>query len=152
MTVTSGTQTIASAVVLASSANFAPALGTQLVLAGDISDGGQNLALAMTGSGTLILSGTANSFSGGTYAEQGTLYVHDSGAIADGSSLLIGAGGTLIFDPTVGGAALDPASQSHPATQVGVVPEPGTLVLLLAALGSVVIYRRFRRPPAFGVR
>ena len=150
VTVTGGTQTIASTVVLASSADFAPALGTQLTLSGNISDGGQNLPLAMTGPGTLILSGTANSYSGGTEVMQGTLYVRDTGAITDGSSLVVGAGGTFIFDPTVGGAAL--ANVSSPASQVGVVPEPGTLVLLLAALGSAAIYRRLRRRQGLGVR
>ncbi len=150
--VSNGTHAITAPIMLSSSGSFAPALGTQLTLAGNIGDGSSgSMALALTDSGTLILSGTANSYSGGTYVDVGTLIVNNSGAIQDGSSLTVGANGMFLFDPTATGAALDAAS-ARAATRINPVPEPGTLALFAAALSSATIYRRFRRRKAFGVR
>ena len=93
--------------------------------------------------GELILSGT-NSYSGITTVNGGTLLVTNNTALADGTSLTVGAGGVFVFDPSlgtspVGGSAIAGAS-------ISAVPEPGTLVLLLAALGSAVAcYRRSKR-------
>ena len=144
VTVLSGTHAISAPITLSSSGSFGPTLGTQLTLSGDISDGGNGLSLSLTDSGTLILSGTNNTYSGGTYVESGTLYVQNSGALPDGSSLTVGAGGTFIFDPTVTGASMD-ATALHVASQINPVPEPGTIALLLAALWSAAVYRRFCR-------
>ena len=44
------------------------------------------------------------------------------------------------------------SAATPPADAVAVVPEPGTIGLLLAALWSAAIYRRFRRPKAYVVR
>ena len=74
-------QTIAAPLVLASSADFAPAAGTQLTLSGTISGAG---ALSQTDAGTLVLSGTSNTYSGGTYVDACTLIANNSGAIPDG--------------------------------------------------------------------
>ena len=74
--ISSGSQTIAGAVVLAASASFAPTAGTQLTLSGPVSGPG---ALALTDAGTLVLSGTANGYGGGTYVEQGTLVADSTG-------------------------------------------------------------------------
>ena len=109
-----------------------------MTLSGPVSGPG---ALALTDAGTLVLSGTANGYGGGTYVEQGTLVADSAGSIPDGTPLVMGAGGTFLFDPTVTGAA--PAAAA-PAGAVSPVPEPGTIVLLLAALWSAAIYRRFR--------
>ena len=119
-----------------------------MTLAGVISDGSSgSMPLALTDAGTLILSGTDNSYSGGTYVNTGTLIVNNSGAIQDGTSLTVGAGGTFIFDPTMSGTSMD----ASPSLRPEVVPEPGTIVLVLAALWSAAIYCRFRRRKAFGV-
>jgi autotransporter-associated beta strand protein len=77
------------------------------------------VALAMNGSGTLYLSGT-NSYSGGTYVENGTLVATNSQAIADGTNLTVGS-------PAPFPAAIVPGSAQ---AAVVPVPEPGTLVLL----------------------
>ncbi len=145
--VSGGTQEIASAIVLASSAAIGPQIGTQLTLSGDISDGGNNMALALTDSGTLVLSGTNNSYTGGTYVEQGTLYVQNSGAIQDGSALYVGAGGTFIFDPTVTGSAADLSQLTRATAHAGaeVVPEPSTLTLLATAGALLLLRCRKRR-------
>ena len=140
--VSGGTQTIASAIVLANSASFGPQTGTQLTLSGDIGETTPNQTLALTGGGTLVLTGTANTYTGGTYAEQGTLYVQNSGALYDGSSLIVGAGGTFIFDPTMTGSAM---TNTLPSVTVTPVPEPGTIALLVAALWSAMACRRFSK-------
>ena len=83
--------------------------------------------------GMLVLDGEDNTYGGGTVVEQGTLIAADTGAIPNSSALVIGAGGTFVFDPTAAGAPLSDSSQARPAG-VETVPEPGTIVLLLAAL------------------
>ncbi len=145
--VSSGTQTIQSAIVLGNSASFAPQSGTQLNLGGNISEATPGQALSLTDAGTLVSSGTANSYTGGTYVDEGTLYVTNSSALPDGTSLTVGAGGVFVFDPSVSGA---PSLAVSRGDVVAAVPEPGTIALLLATLWSAVIYYRFR-PKAFGV-
>ena len=143
VTVSSGTQMIASGLQIAGgNLVIAASNGGVLSISGDISEdhaGGRALTLSGDGSGQLILSGT-NSYTGGTYVDQGTLYVQNSGAIQDSSTLTVGAGGVFIFDPTVTGTAL---SSLRPAGGVAPVPEPGTLVLLAAA--GIVAAAAWRR-------
>jgi autotransporter-associated beta strand protein len=90
--------------------------------------------LVKTGAGTWTLTGT-NTFTGGTTVLNGTLVLANNEAIAAGTSLTVG-------DPSVFAMAIE-ASSMIPAA----VPEPGTLVLLAAVLGSLMIYRRTQRMP-----
>ena len=111
---------------------------------GRIENSGGTLALLKTGSGALILSGADNAYTGGTYVDAGTLIVNNTGAIQDGLTLTVGAGGVFIFDPTASGSAMDAAS-SHPASAtVAPVPEPGTRELLAVA-GVVVAAAVWRK-------
>ena len=119
--------------------------GDSLSIAGDISDGTAAHGIIKDGLGTLILSGS-NSYTGGTTVDAGTLIVDSAGALPDGTSLTVGAGGTLIFDPS---AASAPGESSFAASPVGVaaVPEPGTLVLLAAGAlpAAFAAWRRKRK-------
>ena len=90
--------------------------------------------------GTLILSGS-DGYSGGTIVKAGKLVVASGNALPDGTGLTVGAGGTLIFDPS---QAVAGPIESHSSLAVA-VPEPGTVGLLLAALGSAAIHCRVRR-------
>jgi len=103
------------------------------------------------GLGTLVLSGT-NNYTGGTVVNAGILAITSSGALPDGQSLTVAAGGTLIFDPSFSGSPIVASSVSSHATASPValapVPEPSTLALLLAGLWSAAIYRRFHRRKA----
>ena len=149
----SGSQTISAPILLSTSAAFVPDDTGLLNIAGNIGDGGNNMALVVAASGalqagSLILSGTGNTYTGGTYVESGTLYVNNTGAIDDGSSLIVGAGGTFLYDPTAGGAANEPAVTAKASDRsLAPVPEPGTLGLLLAALGSALACYRFSKRP-----
>ena len=72
-------------------------LANRLDVSGSISGTGP---LTMSGTnGTLILSGTGL-YTGGTIVNAGILAVTTSTAIPDNQSLTVGAGGTLIFDPS----------------------------------------------------
>ncbi|MGA2259025.1 MAG: autotransporter-associated beta strand repeat-containing protein, partial [Thermoguttaceae bacterium] len=103
--------------------------------------GAGNSLLVNNPAAMLVLSGS-NTYLGGTAVESGTLIINNSGAIPDGSSLTVGAGGTFIFDPSVSGAAIAAGSLLHGAG-VAVVPEPGTLTLLAVAM--VVMIGAWRR-------
>lgn len=146
--VTGGTNAIAANLTLTGSLQVSPAATAELTISGNIGDGGNHLPLLLTGPGILILSGT-NSYSGGTWVEAGTLIVTNDAALPTGSSLVVGAGGTFVFDSTAGGSFLasSPLQQAQSASAVEAVPEPGTLGLLLAAIGSAAFYLRvsFRR-------
>ncbi len=141
MTVSSGTQEIDSAVEIAGG-NLAISLTNtgQLTLTNNISDDvaatGIPRSLTLTsadGTGTLILSGS-NTYSGGTDVASGTLIAMNSASIPSGTSLIVGSGGAFTFAPatTLAPAASNVASAS---LTVSPVPEPGTIALLLAAVG-----------------
>jgi autotransporter-associated beta strand protein len=87
-------------------------------------------SLTINGAGvTLILSGS-DTYSGGTVVTAGTLVLESDSALADGTSLTVGAGGGQLFDPAVAADSLAiPGEQTIPP-----VPEPGTLALLMASL------------------
>ncbi len=72
-------------------------IGGSISLSGVLSGPG---GLAKAGPGTLILSGS-NHYIGGTTVNAGTLCVTSSNALADGTVLSVGAGGTFVFDPSM---------------------------------------------------
>ena len=83
--------------------------------------------LALTGSGTLILSGN-NTYAGGTFVDAGTLIATNPDALPAWSNLSVGSATSLAaFDSPMAGGVVP-------------VPEPGTLALVLAALGGAVVW------------
>ncbi|MGA2257840.1 MAG: PEP-CTERM sorting domain-containing protein, partial [Thermoguttaceae bacterium] len=111
---------------------------SSLSISGNINDdnGMESLTLNGDGTGQLILSGT-NTYGGGTIVEVGTLVVTAASALPEGTSLTIGAGGTLIFDPMAAADPLrgDPALAALPSSAAA-VPEPSTIALLGVALAA----------------
>src|SRR5208337_2306770 len=135
-----GNNTIAVPITLQSNLSVSASTGSFLTIAGAISESGSSCSLTLSGGGELILSGS-NSYTGGTNVEAGTLILTNNEALADGTSLTVGADATSIFSaPAVGAPAASLA--------VSAVPEPGTLALFAAALWSAAIYCRLRRPRA----
>jgi autotransporter-associated beta strand protein len=100
--------------------------------------------LTKTTAGELILSGS-NTYQGGTTIEAGMLVATSSTALPSGTSLTVDAGGTFLFDPSAGSGTPVVGTQA-----VAAVPEPGTLALLVVALGGAAVFRRFRRSKAGG--
>jgi len=92
--------------------------------------------------GTLILSGTGL-YTGGTIVNAGILTVTSSTALPDGQRLTVGAGGTLIFDPSYSASSIVATLVSAASSAVSPVPEPNTLALLAA--GLVVGFGAWRR-------
>ncbi len=85
-------------------------------------------------SGTLILSGSGG-YTGGTIVNAGTLVVSNHDAIADGTSLALGANVETIFGGTSLPSAVSPAA----------VPEPSAIALLFAAAVSFAAHAWGRR-------
>jgi autotransporter-associated beta strand protein len=113
---------------------------TPSTFSGTIGDGASRVALAVSGSGTLVLTGT-NAYTGGTTVTgDGTLIVTNNEAIADGTSLAVGDPSLLALLPAAGVPA--PVA----AATVTAVPEPGTLALLsVGAMAAGWSIRRQRK-------
>lgn len=97
LTVDSGSHTIDAPLQLASRVIVDPAAGSSLSITQAISgDGG---SLTLDGAGELVLSGD-NTYSGGTRVVAGRLTVTVAASLPTGKSLIVGADGLLMFDPT----------------------------------------------------
>ena len=147
--VENGSHSISAPIVLAGSLTVSTTGGASLVLSGSVSELTPGTNLNLSGEGQLVLAGAGN-YTGGTTVYGGTVYVTSSTALPDDRGLVIGAGGTFVFDPTEPGtmyswSAAAAMSQGSPASRTVAVPEPGTLVLLLAALWSAGACRRFSK-------
>ena len=110
-----------------------------ITFSGNLSDLNSGGSLTKTGTGTLLLSGD-DSYGGGTTVLDGTLELLDASALPAGTSLTVSPGGTLIFDPSGGGAPL--------AGDVRAVPEPATFALLAAGTLGLLGYGWRRRRAA----
>ena len=105
---------------------------------GSLRDGSSQFGLVLDGTGSLTLTGT-NTYSGGTYVEDGALILASNEAIAGGTSLDVGSNLSAL-----GISVPADAGQPTAVATVAPVPEPGTLVLLAAA-GTLLLLPRRRR-------
>ena len=90
--------------------------------------------------GTVALSGT-NTFAGGVVVKAGTLIVTNSNALPDGTSLTVGAGGTLVFDSSLSAGPFTTARAPAlvaAAPNVAARSEPETMDTTSAALSALV--------------
>ena len=143
ITVTDGTHEIDAAVMLDDDLDVNGSGGStwQLSFGSLSSIAGAHALVLNAAHGKLILSGD-DTYGGGTTVEDGELVVTSNISLPAHTNLVIGAGGTLIFDPTQ--AMAGPMSLSQVAAGPGAVPEPGALALLLAGLvvGLAAWWRR----------
>ena len=151
--VTGGSQTIAANVALAGSLTIAPTAGSTLTISGSVNEITTGTGVvALTDAGTLILSGS-NNFSN-MVVTNGTLVLTNNEALAAGSSLTIGDASAFAGGP--GGAnagaissGLNEPLADHaymvPAPSITPVPEPGTLVLVMAGVVAGLTTWRRRR-------
>ena len=120
ITVTNGSHVIEAPVVLADDLVVSGSGTLDFDGASTITGG---FSLTMNGAGgTLILSGT-DTFTGGVVVNAGTLILASATALRDGSSLTVGAGGTMIFDSSHGAAG--PTILSTPSPIAQAVPGAG---------------------------
>ena len=103
-------QTVNLPLVLSADPTFNASAGN-LLIGGNITG---NNGVVTTGSETIVFSGQ-NGYTGDTTVLQGTLVAASAGAIPLDTGLIIGAGGTFIFDctsPTGGAAVSTPVTQA----------------------------------------
>ena len=102
VSVNGGVQTVNSAVVISGgSLTVVTANSGALALNGNISDdGGRSLTLTGDPNGQLVLSGS-NTYTGGTFVEQGTLTVSTTASLPANYDLSVGALGDFTFAPTM---------------------------------------------------
>ena len=106
--------------------------------------------MTVSGPGSVIFSGD-NSYSGATNVN-GLLEINSPASLPGNSAVSIGAGGVLQLGDGIGGAivlggpVVNPPAQgvAHVSVPAQAVPEPGTIVLLLAGLvcGAALRLRR----------
>ena len=128
-------QTMDASIVLAQSLVVSGSGTLDFDSSSSITESGGGCSLTMNGAGgTLILSGK-DSYSGGTNVDAGTLVATSPGAIADGTSLIVGAGGTFIFDPSAGAAMAQTTARCSTASVLTAVTSSTS-----AALSSQVSF------------
>ena len=155
ISVTLGSHTISAPVVLGQNANVSAGVGTTLTISGGI-NGGTN-SLTKTGAGTVNLDGpqsyAALNATAGTTTVDGAVGSATSAVSVTGagttlkfgtvsqtlSSLTIGAGSTVIF---TSGAASFTGGEGKAFGGGAVVPEPGSLGLLLTGVLGLLARRR----------
>ncbi len=138
-------------VLLASNGVVTVGTGGSVALSGPISGSGRSLALS--GDGALILTGS-NNYTGGTSVNGGVLALGSSTALPSGTGLYVAAGATVYLGEAAGGyASLEgsmgggagPMPTEAPSLNSKVVPEPGTLALLLVATAcGLAVWRKKR--------
>ena len=136
ISVAGGMQTMDASVdlLLESGLAIAPQAGAAMTIAGNISGSG---ALSLTGPGTLILSSSDNSFSGGVSVVAGTLIVTDTRALRDGETLVVGDSAAFFASLIPSQGAGTEGGEQPTAT----VPEPNPLTLLIAGFALLAVYR-----------
>jgi autotransporter-associated beta strand protein len=119
---TGASQTIASALALATATDISPQAGSTLAISGNASGSG---SITKLGAGKLVLSGT-DTYQGGTTVLAGKLIVDESYSLANDSRLTVG--NAALFGQPI------PADEGAASTATAApVPEPGTLASLAAA-------------------
>jgi autotransporter-associated beta strand protein len=135
-----GSQSIAAPLTIAGTSTLIAISGSgSLGISGNILDGtsGTNASLTLSssdGSGLLSLDGS-NTFAGGVSVQSGTLILNGAASLAAGSSLVIGSA------PSGSGMVLPSAVAFAPAAPADLapVPEPGTSALLAAGVMLVAV-------------
>ena len=97
------TQTIDLPLVLAGTQTLDAAAG-ELDIGGNIGQTGGPGGIVISGPGTVLFFGD-NGYTGGTTVSSGTLIVSGAKGLPGGTSLVVGAGGAFIFDPTASASA-----------------------------------------------
>ena len=144
ITVSAGSQTIDTPVVLGNNVNVTVAGGGGLTISGAIGQSGGSQALTLSGSGSLTLSGN-NNYGGGTTVNGGTLFVTSSSALLSGTALTVGADGTVVFGSSVEAATQTATRTTRPTNDVSgataavnsASPAVPTLVLLVPTATDV---------------
>ena len=104
-------------------------------LSGSISGAG---GFIKTGSGEVVLSGTS-SFSGGAQVQAGSLVVTTAGALPDGTSLTVGAGGAFEFDPSQAGSSVSAVGLASPAPDMAAASGTSTPIVAAAVPANVAV-------------
>lgn len=162
--VAGGTHSISAPIVLAGSLAVSTSGRGSIDISGNLGEAtGQIASLTLTGDGELTLNGS-NSYTGGTTVSSGTLMVTNLTALPVDQSLSVESGGAVIFSTSLGLSGGPSSSVGQVAnlsrqqtavsfgqvgnlshdTTLATVPEPGTLVLMIAGAAWAFAWRLAR--------
>jgi autotransporter-associated beta strand protein len=104
-----GSHSISASLALGSNLNVTTAGGSKLTISGPVTQINAGTSLGLSGSGTLLLSGS-DSYSGGTTVSSGTLDVNSAQALPTAGLLVVGRNGRVVLGNITGAAELAAAS------------------------------------------
>jgi autotransporter-associated beta strand protein len=104
-----GSHSISASIALGSNLNVTTVAGSKLAISGPVTQINAGTSLNLSGSGTLVLSGS-DSYSGGTTVNSGTLDVNSAQALPTSGVVVVGRSGRVVLGNIVGAAEMVAAS------------------------------------------
>jgi autotransporter-associated beta strand protein len=137
-----GSHSISASVALGSNLNVTTAVGSKLAISGPVTQVNAGTSLSLSGSGTLVLSGS-DSYSGGTTVNSGTLDVNSAQALPTTGVVVVGRNGRVVLGNITGAAEMIAASpltsESISLASVPAVSSVDSSVAVLASSPAVQV-------------
>jgi autotransporter-associated beta strand protein len=133
-----GNNTIAAPIALGNNLSVTASTDSVLTIAGAITENNSGTSLSVVGGGELILNG-ADTYSGGTIVNGGTLAVGSASALPNAGVLVVGRSGCVVLGDSLGAAAVVASSSltGDESTSLTAVPAVSSIDSSAAGQASV---------------